>query len=45
MSKSNLNRIFHALLAHHRARGWITRRAARRIALIGVRDFPDFHRF
>jgi len=43
--ESNLGRIFKELLAHHRAKGGITRRAARRLALIVVREYPDFHRF
>jgi hypothetical protein len=41
---SNLNRIFHALRAHHGPRA-MTRRQFKKLAILTVRNYPDFHRF
>lgn len=41
--KSNLNRIFHALRAHHGRT--LTRRQLKKLALETTRRYPWFHRF
>lgn len=43
MAKSNLNRIFHALRAHHG--GKMPRRALKALAVTTAREYPWFHRF
>lgn len=40
---SNLNRIFHALRAHH---GYaVSRRQLKKLAVLTTRQYPNFHRF
>ena len=43
MKHSNLNRIFHALRAHHGRR--LSRRQLKRLAVDTAREYPWFHRF
>jgi hypothetical protein len=40
---SNLNRIFHALRAHHGAS--CSRRQLKKLAVRTARQYPNFHRF
>ena len=43
MERSNLNRIFHALKAHHGRR--LSRRQIKQLAVDTTKHYPWFHRF
>jgi hypothetical protein len=42
---SNLNRIFHALRAHHGYHKKVSRRRLKRLAVMTTHQYPNFHRF